>query len=275
MNRGIFTVFGVAVFFAILFGSLTFETVMAKPNSNSSADSGVCHFDNTDTQMWEALWVNSKGQMKAHVNVHGDETFTTDAEAAWCVTNQDGTIVEPAVCGDNITTPPETCDEGEDNGSRPGLCNATCDGTVPAVCGDTLVTPPEECDDGNTEDGDGCSQTCELQDLEPVCGDGVMEGAEECDDGNNSDGDGCNAVCVVEFCNDGIKNDAPNEQCDGADLDGMFCPDFDPDGFNLEVNLLGNRQGNVKGSIDGVEPSLFCNSDCTFDFTQCGFNGFQ
>ena len=77
---------------AVIMGMSAFvPAAMAKPNSQSSADSGVCHFD-TDTQLWEALWVNSNGQLNAHVNVHGDETFSTDAEAAFCVTNQDGTI---------------------------------------------------------------------------------------------------------------------------------------------------------------------------------------
>ena len=146
MNLGIFTVFGVAVFFAILFGSLTFETVMAKPNSSSSADSGVCHFDNTDTQMWEALWVHSNGQIKAHVNVHGDETFTTDVEAVWCVTNQDGTVVKPPpVCGDGVIEGTETCDDGILNGT-PEQCNLTCNGQVPPDCGNGVIDEGEQCD---------------------------------------------------------------------------------------------------------------------------------
>ena len=162
MNRGFFTVFGVAVFFAILFGSLTFETVMAKPNSNSSADSGVCHFDNTDTQMWEALWLNSKGQMKAHVNVHGDETFTTEAEAAWCVTNQDGTVVEPPFCEPNI------CDDAND-------CTVDFCDEVDDVCFNENLPSGVVCDGGTGVCND--SGVCESA----VCGNDVKESGEECD----------------------------------------------------------------------------------------------
>eukprot|EP00961_Rhodomonas_salina_P178565 2408611-Rhodomonas_salina.2 len=38
------------------------------------------------------------------------------------------------------------------------------------------------------------------------CGDGVVNnaGAEECDDGNTDSLDGCNASCAVEFCGDGV-----------------------------------------------------------------------
>lgn len=34
-------------------------------------------------------------------------------------------------------------------------------------CGDLVVDPGEQCDDGNIMDSDGCSSTCQLQDLPP------------------------------------------------------------------------------------------------------------
>ena len=89
------------VMVAVIMGMSAFApTAMAKPSSNSSADKGVCHYgaglDKDPSTLgdneWEALWINSNGQMKAHVDVHGDETFTTDAEAALCVSNQDGHV---------------------------------------------------------------------------------------------------------------------------------------------------------------------------------------
>lgn len=39
---------------------------------------------------------------------------------------------------------------------------------------------------------------CEILPPEPVCGNGQMEGEEECDDGNTDDGDGCSANCAIE-----------------------------------------------------------------------------
>jgi cysteine-rich repeat protein len=35
------------------------------------------------------------------------------------------------------------------------------------VCGNNVIEPPETCDDGNTEDGDGCSASCELETAPP------------------------------------------------------------------------------------------------------------
>jgi len=67
-----------------------------------------------------------------------------------------------AVCGDGIVTDPETCDDGNDNGT-PGFCNITCNGIEPAVCGDGIVTDPETCDDGNTTSGDGCDSSCMIE----------------------------------------------------------------------------------------------------------------
>ena len=46
-------------------------------------------------------------------------------------------------------------------------------------CGDQVVTPPETCDDGNSRNGDGCSSTCELDatiELIPLTGGVYLRG---------------------------------------------------------------------------------------------------
>ena len=50
------------------------------------------------------------------------------------------------------------------HGEPPGTaeCALDCTDRV-AVCGDGFITAPETCEDGNTDDGDGCSSTCELE----------------------------------------------------------------------------------------------------------------
>ncbi len=82
-------------------------------------------------------------------------------------------------------------------------------------CGNGIFNLGEECDDGNVTAGDGCNASCQC---DSMCGDGQLnpnaQCGEECDDGNNIDGDGCNSDCGMEFCGDGVVNDAPNEQCD-------------------------------------------------------------
>ncbi len=50
------------------------------------------------------------------------------------------------------------------NASPPASCTIT-----PAVCGNGAIEGTEECDDGNTDGGDGCSATCQLEDTSTVC----------------------------------------------------------------------------------------------------------
>ncbi|CAE7226295.1 unnamed protein product, partial [Symbiodinium pilosum] len=68
-----------------------------------------------------------------------------------------------------------------------------------AVCGDGLRVGNEECDDNNTESGDGCSPTCEVEigwfckragsglGFEvclQTCLNGIIDPGEDCDDAN-------------------------------------------------------------------------------------------
>ena len=121
----------------------------------------------------------------------------------------------PPVCGDNACNGSEIC----------STCNEDC-GACPPECGNNVEETGEACDDGNTEDGDGCSATCEVEEEESppdpfcgdgscdesedcdscsvdcfceiVCGDGFRDVGEACDDGNLTPGDGCSDVCEVE-----------------------------------------------------------------------------
>jgi cysteine-rich repeat protein len=80
-------------------------------------------------------------------------------------------------CGNSVLDAGEECDPGF--GTDPlappfpndyalgstAVCDFDC--TLP-VCGDAYRNEAvEECDDGNTEDGDGCSATCQLENLCP------------------------------------------------------------------------------------------------------------
>lgn len=63
-------------------------------------------------------------------------------------------VTHPALCGDGAVTGSEQCD-GTAN------CDATCR-RIP-TCGDGFTDAPETCDDGNTNSGDGCSSTCQVE----------------------------------------------------------------------------------------------------------------
>lgn len=124
---------------------------------------------------------------------------------------------EGDACGDAFVDNNEECDWAIDcefvaNGNS-CTCHADCtlcDGNEncafiePAYNGET-------CDDGNTVSGDGCSDTCDVEDdytcntampnictEVQVCGDGNLGGTEACDDGNAVAGDGCSATCAIE-----------------------------------------------------------------------------
>jgi cysteine-rich repeat protein len=76
-------------------------------------------------------------------------------------------------------------------------------------CGDGEVGEGETCDDDETEDLDGCSGTCQVEEgwacsgtpstcREVTCGDGFIDAPEECDDDEDERGDGCDDDCHVE-----------------------------------------------------------------------------
>lgn len=135
-------------------------------------------------------------------------------------------------------------DPDPDTTTGPGPDSSS--GPSPGVCGDGELAGGEQCDDGGTEDGDGCSDTCqeelgfncagEPSVCESSCGDGVVASDEACDDGNEDDGDGCTSCSVDSgyeclgampsvcstLCGDGVA--VGTEACDDGDvLDGNGC----------------------------------------------------
>jgi cysteine-rich repeat protein/predicted outer membrane repeat protein len=111
---------------------------------------------------------------------------------------------ESGACGDGIVDPSETCDDGNtDDGDG---CSSTCQTESPtAICGNGAIEGTEECDDGNTTAGDGCAADCTNEDV-VACGDGILQADEECDDGNTTAGDGCSDTCTTEGNGDGNGN---------------------------------------------------------------------
>ncbi len=117
-------------------------------------------------------------------------------------------------------------------------------------CGDGITASPEQCDDGNTDDGDGCSSTCQIETgyacsgmpsmCFESCGNGTIEGMDQCDDGNTTAGDGCSDTCQIEpgyscddaepqvctfTCGNGTR-DGDDECDDGNTVAGDGCSEF-------------------------------------------------
>ena len=80
-------------------------------------------------------------------------------ELGWLCTGEPSLC--SAICGDSLIVGGEVCDDGANNGLY-SYCNADCTG-IGEYCGDGIINGPEECDDGGAEDGDGCSDICELE----------------------------------------------------------------------------------------------------------------
>jgi cysteine-rich repeat protein len=111
-----------------------------------------------------------------------------------------------------------------------------------SLCGDGFPEGLESCDDGALLAGDGCSDTCTIEQgwvcagtpsvCMTTCGDGYAAGPEQCDDGAFSTGDGCDGTCQIELgwaclghpsvctpdCGDGDLGGS--ETCDDGDLMG-------------------------------------------------------
>lgn len=146
--------------------------------------------------------------------------------------NDSASVCKP-ICGDQIVSPGEQCDNGKDkNLGGYNQCTAEC--LLGPYCGDKKVDADhEECDDGtnDTEYGatTGCTPACRLP---ARCGDSKVqvEYDEECDDGDgnmtNTDagaayGGKCMANCKLGgYCGDG-KTNGP-ETCDDGANDGTY-----------------------------------------------------
>ncbi|MBN2723817.1 MAG: DUF4215 domain-containing protein [Deltaproteobacteria bacterium] len=212
------------------------------------------------------------------------------------------------VCGNNQCS----SEEGETCDNCPGDCCSDC--------GNGILDVDEECDDGNNVSGDGCSRGCKDEDGVAVCGNGLWEEGEECEDGNLIDHDGCSSECVKEYeCGDGEcfadegescqncpydccpscgnNTRQADEECDGADLNGITCEDLGYDGGTLACGTYcefdysgctgdppscGNGVKEVGEECDGTDMGtsicensgftsglLLCNPDCSLNYTGC------
>ena len=133
--------------------------------------------------------------------------------------------------GTNATSPIDIC-QLLDN-SQPETPNVTVDCPV---CGDgVLQIDSEECDDSNTVPGDGCSDTCELEE-----GFGCRTSVGE------------RTVCYNKTCGDGVR--VPGEDCDSGS-DGYGCESFSCtilDGFECPVNAEFNGSSECFNCGNGI-----------------------
>ena len=112
------------------------------------------------------------------------------------------------------------------------------------ICGDGAITGDEECDDGDTDDDDGCSSVCAVED------DYVCSGTpSDCVVGDDSDGDGwvdeVEALCGTDPLDD---TSIPVDE----DIDGvcdLLDEDRDGDGWDNGVEDLCGTDDNDVGDV--------------------------
>lgn len=149
-------------------------------------------------------------------------------------------------------------------------------------CGNGVLEASEECDDGNTDPGDGCAGSCQVENgwacggepslCEEICGDGVMVGGEACDDGNGDTTDGCpdgvGGTCQPARCGDGLTW-AAVETCDDGNGDNTdACPDDQTQGGTCQPARCGD--GHLWAGVETCDagdasPNDGCGADCQIE----------
>jgi len=150
--------------------------------------------ENSDTQP-DACRTNCRAAWCGDGVIDSSETCDNGPENSDTEPDACRTDCRAAWCGDGVIDSGETCDNGPENSdTEPNACRTNC---LPASCGDGVLDTGEECDNGGANSdtaSDACRTNCRL----PRCGDGVVDTGEDCDDGNNISGDGCSWSCEME-----------------------------------------------------------------------------
>ncbi|HBF13157.1 MAG TPA: hypothetical protein DDW49_07205, partial [Deltaproteobacteria bacterium] len=114
-------------------------------------------------------------------------------------------------------------DQADADGDGAGdLCDAACpndaanDGDADGICGALDNCEEAANPDQADADGDGVGDVCDP----PSCGNGVLEKEELCDDGNQTAGDGCNESCQIEECQTGNVEVCAVDAAKGVCLQG-------------------------------------------------------
>lgn len=151
---------------------------------------------------------------------------------------------------------------------NPNSGNGKCLMPGSSICGNGIKEGGETRDDGNTNNGDGCSSTCQLEPPPQTCGNGVKEGTEECDDGNTTDYDSCSSSCMIETpsCGNNHVESYAGEQCDPPN--GTTCDTS----CQTIPTVCGNGILQPGEACDDGNTTDYdgCSSSCTIETPSCG-----
>ncbi len=110
---------------------------------------------------------------KPYYLLQADGTLSDNTVTSVSLRNNEGAIlIDPAT----LTVAP-TCSDNIQNGNETGIdCGGSCPAcpsnpppeTPPIACGNNIQEQGEQCDDGNTNNNDGCSYLCQIEEVTPT-----------------------------------------------------------------------------------------------------------
>lgn len=194
----------------------------------------TCSINSCTDEEKSECFVNNCNGLDGDAYVSCKEWCNKDCNPGSCTISLAKQCIESCIAKDRDTT---MCEKE---------CLTTCN-FPSTLCGDKLIQAPETCDDGNIVSGDGCSNSCILEqgwscetlgtctklgwctqwptvNCNAICGDTLVVWWEQCDDGNLVSGDWCSANCSIESTMCGNWKIEAWEQCDdGNNIDWDGC----------------------------------------------------
>jgi cysteine-rich repeat protein len=155
-----------------------------------------------------------------------------------------------------------------------------------SLCGDGIIQPGEQCDDGNSNSGDGCSSTCQIEPCFACSGapslcTPLSAGAQCPDEGNVCTTDVCDnsGHCTHPPGNRGTLCRMPAGACDLAGFctgSSPVCPNTTkPDGTACDDGVFCNGADTCSGGVcaqhagDPCVPGSECNHTCNEASRNC------
>jgi MYXO-CTERM domain-containing protein len=173
------------------------------------------------------------------------QTGDASCESGICDASEGGSgICEPAGCGNNLLEAGEGCDDG--NTAAADGCNDGCLIEDGEACNDDPAgsTGDDSCASGICDASEGGAGICEPS----GCGNNLVEEGEGCDDGNTDDFDGCSGRCLIEDgmpCELDPDGDFDSSSCesDSCDSSGTCNEPFGVSGGGCGCSSGGDAAG--------------------------------